>query len=196
MALTLSTLTKKHQVFIRPLELSDYENWVQAHTCLNPPQNEWDMTNWKDSELTRSQFKKILQRQKNQADDDHFFEYGVFQKNDGVLVGQVSLMDISRGIFQNAYLGYRIFNPYWGRGYATQACLQLMALAFKQKKLHRLEAGISAKNKASIRVAEKIGFKKEGLSRKRLFVDNKWQDLLIYAVTCEDSKIKYQFPKK
>jgi ribosomal-protein-alanine N-acetyltransferase len=184
--LKLPLYKKTARLILRPLEEYDYENWVQAHSCLRPPQNEWDETNWAESELTRKKFKEILKIQKQQRSKDHFYEFGVFSKDDGALLGTVSLMDISRGIFQNAYLGYRIFNIYWGQGYAQEACRAAIALAFKNLKLHRIEAGIAPTNKRSIKTAKALGLRKEGLSRRRLLVNKKWVDIEIYAATKED----------
>lgn len=174
------------RLFVRPLELHDYENWQQAHSCLYPPQNKWDITNWKESELTRAKFKAILKTEKDLRTQDKYYHFGVFRKDDGLLVGTVSLMDISRGIFQNAYLGYRIFNNHWGQGYAQESCRAALHIAFKNLNLHRVEAGIEPENPQSLRVAKAIGMRKEGLSKKRLFIDRKWIDLVIYAMTKED----------
>ncbi|WP_374074069.1 GNAT family N-acetyltransferase [Bdellovibrio bacteriovorus] len=177
---------KTQRLVIRPLEDMDYENWAQAYSCLRPPQNEWDETNWAESELTKKKFKELLKRQKEQRTQDHFYEFGIFHKDDGILLGTVSLMDISRGVFQNAYLGYRIFNIYWGNGYAQEACKAAINIAFKDLKLHRVEAGIAPANKKSIKTAKAIGLRKEGLSKKRVLVHKKWVDLVLYAGTKED----------
>lgn len=171
------------RLIIRPLALEDYENWVQTYSSLHPAQNEWDEGPWDDSELTLKKFKETLKLQRERRLQDINYQFGIFRKDDGVLVGQVSLMDISRGIFQNAYLGYRIFNRYWGQGYAQEACKAIKSIAFNDLKLHRLESAIAPENKKSVQVAKALGFHKEGLSRKRLLVNRKWRDMLIYAIT-------------
>lgn len=179
-------------VFIRELGSGDYENWAQAYAMLGPAQNEWDEGPWKDSELTRAKFREMLREQVKHRNLDQKYSFGIFRQDDGVLVGLAYLMDVSRGVFQNAYVGYRIFNPYWGHGYATAAVRLVTALAFTKLKLHRLEAGISPDNKASIKVARRAGLRLEGLSKKRLLVNGKWVDLLIYAATCEDFGRRYR----
>ncbi|MGE5085172.1 MAG: GNAT family N-acetyltransferase [Bacillota bacterium] len=190
---TLPLSKKTSRLIIRALELYDYENWAQAHAILRPPQNEWDETNWVESELTLQKFKTLLKEEQQLRLHDKTYRFGIFRKDDGVLLGTVALMDISRGIFQNAYLGYRIFNIYWEQGYATEACQAAMEIAFKKLKLHRVEAGIAPANKASIKVAKKLGLKKEGLSRRRIFNNKKWCDLILFAATTEDFGIKFRF---
>lgn len=185
-SITIPPYKKTKRLVIRPLEETDYENWAQAYSCLLPPQNEWDETNWNETELTKKNFKDLLKIQKQQRVQDHFYEFGIFHKDDGVLLGTVSLMDISRGVFQNAYLGYRIFNIYWGKGYAQEACLGTLDIAFKKLHLHRIEAGIAPTNKRSIKTAKAIGLRKEGISKRRLYINKKWVDLVLYALTKEE----------
>jgi ribosomal-protein-alanine N-acetyltransferase len=48
--------------------------------------------------------------------------------------------------------------------------------AFDVLGLHRLEANIMPRNKASLRVVEKLGFSEEGLSRKLLLINGRWED--------------------
>lgn len=179
-------------VFLRPLEKHDFENWRQAYSMVGAPRNQWDEGPWKQTELTPAKFRELLKKQKQLRAEDRFYTYGIFRADDGVFVGFVTFMDVSRGIFQNAYLGYRIFNPYWGLGYATEAVRQSLVIAFKELKLHRVEAGISPENEGSIRVAQAVGLRCEGLSRKRLLVDGKWVDLAIFAATREDFGRRYQ----
>jgi ribosomal-protein-alanine N-acetyltransferase len=187
---------KTKRLFLRPLELMDHENWAQAYSSMLAPQNEWDETNWLDSELTLKKFKEHLKKHQAWQNEDHFYQFGVFRKDDGLLIGFVNLMDISRGLFQNAYLGYRIYNNHWGQGYAKEACQAAVEIAFKNLKLHRIEAGIEPTNKRSIRVAKAIGLRKEGLSPRRLLLRNKWIDLVLYAVTSEEFGLKWKNPKK
>jgi ribosomal-protein-alanine N-acetyltransferase len=183
-------MTKR--LVVRPLATADFENWRQAYSMMKPAQNEWDESPWKESELMRAKFRKFLSERNKKRKNDQFYAYGVFRKDDGVLIGEITLMDVSRGTFQNAYLGYRIFNNYWGKGYASEACRAALDIAFKDLKLHRVEAGIAPSNKASIRVAKGIGLRREGLSLRRLLVHGKWLDLLLYAGTCEDFGRRYK----
>lgn len=184
--LDLPLSKKTARLILRPLELMDYPNWAQAYSCMNPPQNEWDETNWDESELTLKKFKEFLKEEQRLHRQDHTYSFGVFLKSDGTFIGQVRLMDISRGVFQNAYIGYRIFNNYWGHGFAQESTRGALNIAFKKLKLHRVEAGIAPTNKKSIRVAKALGFRKEGLSKRRLLVHKKWQDMEIYAMTKEE----------
>ena len=128
-------MRKTKRLIVRPLELHDYENWRQAHSMHRPPQNEWDETAWKDSELTLAKYKRYLRQMAERRRLDKHYSFGVFRRDDGILLGHVVFMDVSRNIFQNAYLGYGIFNNYWGQGYASEACRAGIEIGFKDLRL-------------------------------------------------------------
>lgn len=66
----------------------------------------------------------------------------------------------------------------------------VLEIAFKALKLHRVEAGIEPQNKRSLSLAKSIGMRREGLSKRRLFLDKKWLDMAIYAITAEEKGVK------
>ncbi|WP_413582034.1 GNAT family N-acetyltransferase [Bdellovibrio sp. HCB288] len=193
---TLPLFKKTKRLILRPLELHDFENWSQAYSSMLPPQNQFDETNWVDSELTKAKFKALLKKQLHNHALDQVYAFGVFLKDDGLLIGEVFIGNIQRNVLQNGILGYRIFNNYWNHGFATEACSAALQIAFKDLRLHRIEANIEPTNKASLKVAKNIGLKKEGFSPKRIFDNKKWLDMFNFAATCEDYGIKYKFPPK
>ena len=66
--------------------------------------------------------------------------------------------------FQSAFLGYYANAAFAGRGYMTEGLRLVTEYAFTEMGLHRLEANIQPANLASIGVAKKCGFHKEGFS--------------------------------
>lgn len=181
------------KIIIRPYKKTDYLAWKSGFLSILPnPRNRWDITPPRAKKyLSQSTFLKILTTQKRNRHKDYFFDFGVFLK-DGTLVGGVSIMDISRQVFQNAYLGYRIFNNQWGNGYGKEAVVLAIDIAFKDLKLHRLEAGIEPANKRSIRLVQSVGMKREGYSPRRLYLRGQWQDMVLFVARSEDYKIKWK----
>ena len=113
----------------------------------------------------------------------HSLAFGVFA--DGVLVGRLALASIVRGAFRNAYLGYGIDSKHTGRGIATAAVDQAVAIAWDHG-LHRVQAAVSPDNAASKRVLEKVGFRYEGLALRYLRLAGRWTDQELWAITAED----------
>jgi ribosomal-protein-alanine N-acetyltransferase len=78
-------------------------------------------------------------------------------------VGGIGLMagtDIHR---VSAEVGYWLGEPYWGRGLATAALVELTQYAFGSfSELNRLFAYVDEQHVASIRVLEKARFRREG----------------------------------
>jgi ribosomal-protein-alanine N-acetyltransferase len=58
--------------------------------------------------------------------------------------------------------------------------------AFRKLKLHRLEANIQPGNHASIALARKCGFVREGYSRRYLKIYGRWKDHERFALLAED----------
>lgn len=168
-------------VTLRQLKESDREAFKRAFEGLkNKDKFDWDYSHPEEI------FEKLLRSSStSQIEGDVVF--GIFDEdNNEVFYGVCSLMDIKRGIFQNAYIGIRLVNSAWQKGYATQAVEWAVKYAFEKLDLHRLEAAIEPDNLSSIKLFEKVGFRFEGLSKKRLLVRSQWCDFKIYAVTKED----------
>jgi len=109
---------------------------------------------------------------------------------DGRMAGVFSLSQIFRRAFQNAYAGWRVSIDQLGHGIATSGLIALLDLAFSREPeglgLHRVQANIIPSNRASVRVAEKAGFRLEGEAKGYLKIDGKWQNHLMFAKLAEE----------
>ncbi len=102
------------------------------------------------------------------------------------LLGYFSLGEIVRGSFNSAYLGYWGVVPHAGSGLMASGMRLLLRHAFTATRLHRVEANIQPDNRASIALAHRAGFRKEGLSARYLKVGGRWRDHERWAMTVED----------
>jgi [ribosomal protein S5]-alanine N-acetyltransferase len=117
------------------------------------------------------------------ADHDGYF---VRAKEDGRLAGVVNLNNIVRGSFQSAYIGYYAFVGGEGRGLLTEGVALLVGQAFGPLGLHRVEADIQPDNVRSVRLAERLGFRDEGLARRLLYIAGEWRDHRRFVMLGED----------
>ncbi len=106
-------------------------------------------------------------------DGEHNFGI-IYQKK---LIGAASLR-VDKRHKGTGEIGYFVDEAYWGRGIATKAVKIIERLAFGKFKLFRLEIRIKPKNKASIKVAIKNSYYKEGLLKGR---KGKNEDLYLFA---------------
>ncbi len=110
----------------------------------------------------------------------------ICRRQDGAIVGSAELGQIVRGPFQNAYLGYYVGAPFAGRGYMTEGLRLVLDHAFGKLRLHRVEANVQPSNKASLALVERLGFTREGYSRRYLKIGGRWRDHERWAMLAED----------
>jgi [ribosomal protein S5]-alanine N-acetyltransferase len=102
------------------------------------------------------------------------------------IAGTISLSQIFRKAFQNAYLGYMLGAGFTGHGYMTESVALVLRFAFDELKLHRVEANVQPSNLPSIRVLQRNGFSKEGFSRRYIKIGGRWRDHERWALLRED----------
>lgn len=91
-------------------------------------------------------------------------------------IGSIAFINIVRGAFESCHLGYKLDKEEVNKGYITEALKKGIEIIFDDYKLHRIEANIMPKNRASLRAVEKLGFYNEGLAYKYLKINGKWED--------------------
>jgi RimJ/RimL family protein N-acetyltransferase len=74
----------------------------------------------------------------------------------------------------------------WGKGYGTDVMRIRTKFAFEILNLHRLQSEARIDNIASQRALEKVGYKREGTARKKLYYGGRWYDTILYAILDED----------
>ncbi|MGM0622110.1 MAG: GNAT family N-acetyltransferase [Bacteroidota bacterium] len=97
-------------------------------------------------------------------------------------------MTLSNDRFKMGEFYYKLFPKFWGNGFATEMAKALIKFGFEECKLHRIEAGVTTQNLASIRVLEKAGMTREGTRRKILPIRGKWKDNFHYAILEDDPR--------
>jgi [ribosomal protein S5]-alanine N-acetyltransferase len=95
-------------------------------------------------------------------------------------------LDITSHKHREAELGYALNPRHWGCGYSTEAAQALLAFGWEQLGLHRIFATCHPENRASERVLQKIGMKKEGHLREHKWSKGTWRDSLLYAIIERD----------
>jgi len=80
-------------------------------------------------------------------------------------------------------IGYRLFDAKLaGRGYVTEACRLLVDHLFRAYQYHRLELLSVPENAASVRIAQKCGFRAEGTLRQSFFINGRYQDVQVFSL--------------
>ncbi len=124
---------------------------------------------------------KVVELARKRAGPDDF-GYIIHGYSTVAVAGYIEITNTIRGSFQSAYLGYYMFSGFERRGYMKWALGTVIQRAWKQLKLHRLEANIQPGNLASIELVKTLGFTKEGYSAAYLKVGGRWCDHERWAI--------------
>lgn len=104
-------------------------------------------------------------------------------KGQGDLVGMINIKDIVRGPYQKGVLGFAAFLPYAGQGYMSAGVALAVHHAFEHLELNRVEADIQPGNGASLRLVQRLGFRREGFSPGFIKIAGVWRDHERWAIT-------------
>ena len=91
---------------------------------------------------------------------------------------------------RRAELGYDMAVPYWGQGIASEAARAVIGYGFTTMKLHRIQAHTIADNHRSVRLLERLGFRREGTLRQYSLEDDlTFHDSAVYCLLRTDAGI-------
>ena len=96
-------------------------------------------------------------------------------------VGNISIWHVSRSS-RSGEIGYWIRTEDTGRGIATEATHEALRIGFGELSMHRMVLRVAVGNKASERVATKLGFVREGVLREDIQVGGRWMDHSVWGL--------------
>ena len=101
-------------------------------------------------------------------------------------IGKIAFNGVMRGAMHGAYLGYWMDLDHQNGGLCTEALRAALDFAFDDAELHRVQAAIMPHNAPSLRVIEKLGFRREGYAERYLQIAGAWEDHILFARTREE----------
>lgn len=175
------------RVVLRPLVVSDFEAWREVRLRGRDWLLKWEprpLVGQPDAVDDRRIFAARCAARERERQLGSGYGFGIFVN--GRFAGEINLSSVQRGPFQNAYVGYWIDEAMAGHGYTPEALVVVARFAFEDLALHRLQVSIIPRNRASRRVAEKLGLRDEGTAQRYLEINGVWEDHVRYAITAED----------
>lgn len=88
-----------------------------------------------------------------------------------------------------AEVGYAMKPEYWGNGYMHECLVKVIDFGFNDFCLHSIEGNVNPSNLSSIKLLEKLGFKREAYFKEDYLFNGKFLDSAIYSLLEND----YQF---
>lgn len=129
-------------------------------------------------------FRQLVRQFDRDASEGRLQPFAI--ETEGRLVGQMHLFGIVWGSLRCSSAGYWVSESVAGQGIMPLALAAACDHAFVGLGMHRVEVNIRPENTASLRVAEKLGFRDEGLRLRYLHIDGDWRDHRTFALTSED----------
>jgi ribosomal-protein-alanine N-acetyltransferase len=147
-----------------PADRDEYLAAMRASRRLHRP--------WVTSPTTDEAFDRLLTR----VEDERYEPLFVCRRDTGAIAGWINIGEIVRGSFQSAFLGYGAVAAHAGHGYMSEGLELVLARAFGDMGLHRLEANIQPGNAASLALVRRAGFVYEGTAERYLKIGGRWRD--------------------
>lgn len=135
---------------------------------------------WLPQKTLQENINDIQETINHYANGDNF-SWAVEHRADHKMIGRIQLGGYNVRDAR-ADLGYAYNRLYWGKGYATEAAHAILQFGFDTLKLHRVGAKVLPNNVGSIRVLEKLGFRREGTLRQTYALRGSHEDLLCYSI--------------
>lgn len=126
--------------------------------------------------------KKARLHIKESLTDKDNFEWGLFLRSNGKLIGIVELDHLSWFDRKAGEMSHSIKKGYQRRGYGFESAVTLINYCFKKMKLRKIYADTTPGNKGAQKLLRKLGFKLEGRIRERRYKKGKWVDELDYGL--------------
>ncbi len=164
-------------VQLHPWKLADaqeqYEAVIESTQELQP----W--MPWCTADYNKAETVAYIERSLVSRKAGTGYEFAI-RDDAGLCCGTCGVNGVDQGN-RVANLGYWIRTSRTGCGLATATTIALRDWAFEHTNLNRLEIVVATGNIASLRVAEKAGAIREGLLGKKLMLQGRAHDAVMYA---------------
>ena len=159
--------------YLRPLQLGDAESMADWMT---------------DSEVTKDlaigRFPSSIESAslfiRNSWTDRKNVHFAITNENKDYL-GSISLKNIDY-IDRNAEFAIVLRKEFWGTSHAYEATQLIIKYGFEKLNLIKIYLNVAGANEKAKRFYERFGFQKEGIFKKHIFVNGKYEDLNWYCI--------------
>ncbi len=172
------------RVSLRPIRTRDARSWREVRARNADWLRPWEATLPPGSPPPEGAFAAMARDMRRQARRGVSMPF--VTTVDDRLVGQVTINGITWGSARWANVGYWIDRRYAGQGITPIAVALAVDHCIGAAGLHRIEIAVRPENTASLRVVEKLGFRREGEAPRYLHIDGQWRDHVLFGLTAEE----------
>ena len=168
------------RLILRPLKLSDEDNLHEYQS--NPNIVAYIPWPERTREQVREALVKAIASQKAHLENESDVIILCWEsKSTGKVIGQSNL-SLQSVTDKRAEIGWVTHQDYQRKGFAYEASMQMLNLAFTHNDIHRVVANIDTRERESASLARKLGMRREATFLEAEFFKGSWCDMWLYAI--------------
>ncbi len=175
-------LKEKINFDLKPLNLSDIDE-LFALTIKNRNHLK-RFLNWIKDDYSIMNTQKFITETLEKEIGGKMFSRKIIYNNK--IIGMIGLNGINQD--KSAEIGYWIDEDEQGRGIVSEATKRIVTQGFNELNLNRIGLRCAVINTKSCAIPARLGFKKEGVLRQSVLVENKFLDMEIWSILKEEWK--------
>ena len=110
-----------------------------------------------------------------------WFQLVILEKETNTLIGDIGIHFLDMENMQTE-IGCTLNKNFQAKGYATEALRGVITYLFNNLQKHRITTSIDPSNTNSIKLVERLGFRKEAHFIESLYLNGKWVDDIVYSI--------------
>lgn len=111
--------------------------------------------------------------------------WAIIEKSTNVFIGYFGYWRIEAHHCRGE-IGYALDPNYWRKGYMKETACELIKYGFNKIRLHSIEANVDPNNLPSIKLLERLGFRKEAYFRENFLFRGEFVDSAVYSLLERD----------
>jgi RimJ/RimL family protein N-acetyltransferase len=173
---------KTNRLYLRPVSIDDKESIFKYRSDSETNKYQgWIPETIEDVEVFIGKISVEIN------EPETWFQFVIFEKESDKLIGDIGLhfMDSEN---KQVEIGCTLNKDYQGKGYAIEALKIILDFLINTLEKHRIVTSIDPENSNSIRLVERLGFRKEAHFVESLFLNGKWVDDIVFALLAREWK--------
>ena len=118
---------------------------------------------------------------------DSWFQFVIIENDSYKIIGDMGI-HFGDAEKKQVEIGITLNTNQQGKGFATEALKGTINFLFEKLDKHRIIGSIDPRNINSIKLLERVGFRKEAHFRESLLINGEWVDDLVYALLKKEWK--------
>ncbi len=175
-------MLETERLVLREMTVEDADFWVRnfsdpdvvEFTAYEPPA---------DLEAAKAQLTEYAARPFNEGTG---IRWGICLRGSRDLIGTLGYHQWVREGGDRARAGYDLLREYRGRGLMTEAMRAILDYGFEGMGLNRVDVLIDPANGPSLRLVERLGFRREGVLRENTYFRGRFIDDVVYALLAKE----------